>query len=293
MARHRSVLIGLLLGGLALAPAVLLAQPGSGAAILDSLDHKGHVELRQSGVTVSTWDFDADSERVEAIAFRPTAGTGLPAVLLIPGFGRTARDYLPFGVRLAKEGYACVAVSQRGFGKSTGRPDFVGPATVRELAAAFERLRAESYVDPARVGILGYSRGAIAASLLATQLAGVRAAVFAAGIYDFPSAYRDIQLEGIRENMRTEAGDTTSAFGVRSSLGAMERLHCPVLILHGEKDENAPVSQARMLEARLKELHKDYEIRISPDQDHNLGMQNLLSGALDFFGRRLKALPGK
>lgn len=265
------------------------AAPGAEvAAILDSLDRAGRVDLAQSGVVVETWDYVCDGERVEAIAVRPQVPGRHPGLLLIPGYQRTARDYLPLALRLARAGYACVAVSQRGFGRSTGAPDFVGPATMRAIDLGFTRLRAATFVDSMRVGVFGYSRGAIAASLLATRRPDVRAAVFGGGIYDMASAYHEIGSPVIRDNMNRESGDTTAAFAERSSLGHMDRLGCPVLILHGGRDANVPVAQARMLEARLKQLHKDYEIRIYEDRDHNLGLPAILEATLDFFDRRLK-----
>ena len=265
------------------------AAPGAGvAAILDSLDRTGRMVLAASGVVVETWDYASDGERVEAIAVRPEAPGRHPGLLLIPGYQRTARDYLPLALRLARAGYACVAVSQRGFGRSTGAPDFVGPATMRAIDQGFSRLRAAGFVDSARVGVFGYSRGAIAASLLATRRPDIHAAVFGGGIYDMTSAYHEIESPVIRDNMSRESGDTTAAFAERSSLGHMEQLRCPVLILHGGRDANAPAEQARMLEARLDQLHKDYEIRIYEDRDHNLGMPTILEATLDFFDRRLK-----
>jgi len=47
----------------------------------------------------------------------------------------------------------------------------------------------------------------------------------------------------------------------------MSELPCPVLILHGEKDENAPVSQATSCD-RLTELHKEFKLHTFPDRGH-------------------------
>jgi dipeptidyl aminopeptidase/acylaminoacyl peptidase len=69
----------------------------------------------------------------------------------------------------------------------------------------------------------------------------------------------------------------------------MADLPCPVLILHGERDENAPVSQARLLADRLKELKKAFELKTFPDRDHDLGRQNLYDHTLGFFKRKLAA----
>ena len=127
----------------------------------------------------------------------------------------------------------------------------------------------------------------MAASLLAVELDDVKAAVFGAGVYDFQRAYDDSTLPGVRQNMRAEPGMTKEAVRQRSSILRMESLKCPVLILHGEKDINVPVSQALELRDRLTQLHKEFEIKLFPDKEHSIGPA---AGelAVDFFQRKLK-----
>src|SRR5262245_66453512 len=107
------------LAGFLLCPGLAPAQqPLDLAKVAEALDKDGRVALDQGKVLALKYDYTVDGDAVEAIAFRPVAEGKYPAVLLIPGFARTARDYIPLGLRLAKEGFACVAVTQRGFGKS-------------------------------------------------------------------------------------------------------------------------------------------------------------------------------
>jgi len=86
---------------------------------------------------------------------------------------------------------AAVAVSQLGFGKSAGPPDYVDPKTLNVPTIGFRKLR--------------------------------------------------------------ETGMTREAVRVRSSILRMDRLQCPVLILHGENDRNVPVSPAKLLANRLQD----------------------------------------
>ena len=61
------------------------------------------------------------------------------------------------------------------------------------------------------MGIYGYSRGGMAASLLAVKLDDVQAVVLGAGIYDFKEAYDEVTIKGIKgicENMENETGLT-------------------------------------------------------------------------------------
>jgi len=111
---------------------------------------------------------------------------------------------------------ALTAVSQPSFGKSAGPADYVGPKILKVLTVGFRRLQKEPFVDPKRVGIYGYSRGGIAASLLAVELDDVKAAVFGAGISDFQRMYDEVAIPGIRENMKSETGMTPEAVRVRS-----------------------------------------------------------------------------
>jgi dipeptidyl aminopeptidase/acylaminoacyl peptidase len=181
-------------------------------------------------------------------------------VLLIPGYS-TARNYVPLGIRLAKHGFASVAVSQPGFGKSAGPPDFVGPKTIAALTEGYRKLRQERYVDPASMGIFGFSRGALA-------------------------AYDENTLPGVRQNMRDETGMTKEAVRERSSILKMERIEMPGAGPHGEKDVSVPVSQALLLRDRLTQLHKEFEIKLFPDREHSIGPEvNDLT--VDFFRRKL------
>jgi dipeptidyl aminopeptidase/acylaminoacyl peptidase len=286
--RKRRGLIGACAIGIAICVArssLVMAQSEPADKIVEQMEQKGCAVL-ETRIQVCKYDYSVNGKVLEAISFRPAGDGPFPGVLLIPGYQRTARNFVPRGILLAQNGFASVAVSQPGFGKSTGPPDFVGPKTMAALTEGYRRLRQESYVDPARMGIFGYSRGAMAASLLAVDLDDVKAAVFGAGIYDFQRAYDDSTLPGARKNMRDETGMTKEAVRERSSILRMDRLKCPVLILHGEKDVNVPVSQALLLRDRLTQLHKEFEIKLFPGREHSIGPEvNDLT--VDFFRRKL------
>ena len=250
------------------------------------IDKEGCLIL-ESKAQVCKSDYQFDGKSVEAISFRPAGEGRFPGVLLIPGYERTARNLIPLGVRLANHGFAALAVTQPGFGKSQGPPDFVGPHTLATLTAGYQRLRQEAFVDASRMAIYGYSRGGMAASLLVLQLGDVKAAVLGAGVYDFQRAYDESTLPGVRKNMLQETGMTKDAVRVRSSILRMDQLKCPVLILHGGKDVNVPVSQALVLRERLTQLHKDFEIKIFPDREHSIGPE-VGDLTVNFFQRKLQ-----
>lgn len=87
--------------------------------------------------------------------------------------------------------------------------------------------------------------------------------------------------------MEAETGMTEEAVRQRSSVFQMKNLKCPVLILHGEKDENVPVSQALLLRDQLTALKKEFEIKLFPERAHGIGATDVAAYTLDFFKRKL------
>lgn len=265
------------------------------ATVAEKLTKDGQLTLGNGTILLKKYDFTHDGENIEAIVFRPVAQGKYPGVLAIPGYSKTALDYVPLGLRLAREGFACVTITPRGFGKSTGKADFVGPKTIDAMEACFHKFSKEEYVDTSRMGIFGYSRGAMAASLLSTRLTSkeLHAAIFAAGIYDFKKAYDEVTLAGIKENMEKEAGLSAEVVKARSSIDRMDKLPCPVLILHGEKDVNAPINQAYLLRDKLVALKKEHELKTFPDKDHDIGRQNLNDNLVSFLNKHLNTAARK
>jgi|ERR1043166_2425235 dipeptidyl aminopeptidase/acylaminoacyl peptidase len=256
-------------------------QPGNRKELLDRLEKEGCVQLDK--IKVCKFDYAVDGKNVEALSFRPSGAGPFPGVMLIPGYQRSAPDYIFLGRVLGEQGFACMAVTQPGFGKSAGPADFVGPKTIAALTVGFRKFQHESYVDTHKLGIFGYSRGGMAASLLAVKLKHLRAAVFGAGVYDFQKAYDEVKIQGIRDNMLAETGGMSAqAVKERSSILQMKNLRCPVLILHGAKDQNVPVSQAFLLRDRLQQLKKRFDLSIYPDAEHSIPPSDWLPVVISF-----------
>jgi dipeptidyl aminopeptidase/acylaminoacyl peptidase len=265
------------------------AQRPDFSKLVEAMEKDGCAIHEPSKVKLCKYDYKVDGKNLEAITFKPEGDGPFPGLLLIPGHATTARDWIPNGLTFARNGFAGVAVSQPGYGHSEGPADFVGPKTIKALSEGYRKFQREPFVDAKRMGVVGYSRGGMAASLLAVQLDDVKAVVLGAGVYDFKKAYDEVKIEGIRQNMERETGMTAEAIKQRSSVLQMEKLKCPVLILHGEKDINVPVSQALLLRDRLTALKKNFEIQLFPDKDHSIGPQNLYQYSLDFLRRKLSS----
>ena len=274
-----------------LTPALAAAQQLTREQIVAALEKDGCVTLTERKTKICKDDYTSDGKLVEAISFRPLAEGKFPGLMLIPGHQGPATVNITLGSIFAQQGFACFSVGQPGSGKTQVELDFVGPKTIKAMIAGYEKFKREPFVDATKMGIFGYSRGGMAAALMATKLKDLKAVVLGAGVYDFKRAYDETTIEGIRENMRSETGMTPKAIKERSAILDIDRVKAAILILHSEKDENVPVSQALLLRDRLTELKKDYEIKLFPEGKHGWITGDLISTALDFFSRKLKGVP--
>lgn len=114
--------------------------------------------------------------RLQATLLVPARRGPHPGVVLIPGGGRSDRVSYPpryVAARLARCGVAALVYDKRGTGASGGA---WATATYDDLiddaAAAFRLLRAQNDIDPARVGIVGFSQGGRLAPVVAARTGG-------------------------------------------------------------------------------------------------------------------------
>jgi dipeptidyl aminopeptidase/acylaminoacyl peptidase len=258
--------------------------------ISEAIEKDGCVIIDKHRVKVCKFDYEYNGKNVEALIFRPVEEGKYPGVMLVPGYMGTPQGDIFEGKILARVGFAAITVGTPQFGKTELKPDFLGKNTINAYVKGLKKFKRESFVDSKKIGIFGYSRGAIAASLIIAKV-NVQAAVLGGGIYDLKKAYDELTIEGIKENIKAEIGSTDKAFRERSVIYKIKKIKSPILIAHAGDDINAPTNQAYLLRDRLKESGKEFEFRIFADRDHrNIG-GDFLSTAFDFLSRKLKGKP--
>src|SRR5215469_11076881 len=125
----------------------------------------GPVTSRDVRISVNDGPHDGQRVDLDATFFTPSGTGQVPAILLAHGFGETKDDVRPEAESLARDGFAVLTWSARGFGASTGQialdsPDY----EVKDVAGLVSWLAAQPRVllnhpgDP-RVGIAGDSYG--------------------------------------------------------------------------------------------------------------------------------------
>jgi dipeptidyl aminopeptidase/acylaminoacyl peptidase len=215
------------------------------------------------------------SKKIEVFWTKPGEPGPWPAILFIHGHQEQSRNRGEAFVRtgrlgiMASRGYVAAALSQPGYGNSDGPPDFCGPFTQDAVLVAIEFLRHQSFVDPNKVVLYGYSRGAIVANMVATKDPKLAAVVLGAGAYNFFSWY-PTPLRGIDANIEREAGTSIDAFRARSAIDHADKITVPVLLLHGAQDERVPVQQTEAFAEKLQANGVAVKLKIFPHARHGI-----------------------
>ncbi|WP_416979382.1 alpha/beta fold hydrolase [Streptomyces sp. T028] len=260
----------------AAAAVVVLAGAGTWTAVADDDDRPA---VRHSDQVMSV-----DGVRLDTSFFTSGGSGRRPAVLLGHGFGGTKDDVRQQAEELARDGYAVLTWSARGFGKSTGKIGLNDPkGEVADVSQLIDWLAAQSQVqldkkgDP-RVGVAGASYGgaisllaagyddrvdAIAPSITYWNLAD---ALFPDGVFKklwtgifFNTAGGCEKFEAALCAMYqrvAESGTPDAAaramLDERSPSAVADRIKVPTLLVQGQADSLFTLAQADAAEKAIK-----------------------------------------
>jgi acetyl esterase/lipase len=234
--------------------------------------------MREESVLPAVHTYGSDPEQ-HAELWLPDDGDWLPVVVLIHGGFCRARYNLdrmrPLAADLTGRGMAVWNLEYRRVGQSGGG----WPGTLNDVATGIQALKnLDAPLDLGRVALVGHS-------------AGGHLALWAAGAGDgMPGAPRRevapiaaVSLAGVAD-LRAGVADNLSNGAVADFLGAtpdeapdrylaaspIERLPLgiPQLLVHGDADENVPVSQSRGYVAAATAAGDDVELLELPGADH-------------------------
>lgn len=200
-------------------------------------------------------DPEESSRKIEVYWEKPSGPGPWPAIVYLHGHQQPLRpggkDFVGWGVLrdAARQGYVGIAVSQPGYGASDGPPDFCGPRTQRAVAAVVDDFRRRSFVRADRVALVGISRGAIVAAMLATADPGLAAIVLVSGLFDLSNLPPGFPTRNLREEGVVSDVDIRS----RSALLQPKAIRAATLILNGADDDRTSPQQARELAKKIEE----------------------------------------
>lgn len=224
---------------------------------------------------------------------RPIAEGRYPAVVVHPEAGHLAREMRGVVRDLAARGYVAVAADYRRAVGSTYRDTLFTWRDAGDPRAVFERVRGDRRVDPARIGLLGFSQGGVYSLVTAAETGQAAAVVAYYPVTDFelwlgdPARRRREQwvFRFIRRHFYRQSGAASeeefSTFLARASpLRHAERIRAPVLLVHGTSDRSSGIEESRRLAARLRALGRPVELLEIPGAGHVFNFRDREKAAL-------------
>lgn len=163
----------------------------------------------------------------------------------------------------------------------------LGRSTLDDHVAAIDALaRTRPWLDGERVGITGHSAGGAAAVRAVLDYPDVfTAAVSGSGVHDIRRylAYWAEKYQGLPPD---------ADYQEASNIELAHRLQRPVLLIHGELDDNVHPANTLALADALIGANKDFELVILPGQNHNCATHPYyLLRTWEFFVRHLLESP--
>jgi dipeptidyl aminopeptidase/acylaminoacyl peptidase len=216
---------------------------------VESFEWKGPEGQAEDGVVVFPPAFDATKK--------------YPLVLYIHGGPQAAstESFSAFPQLLAARGYVVFSPNYRGSdnlgnGYQRAIVNDAGDGPGRDVIAGLEALKAKGFVDPARIGVSGWSYGGYMTSWLIGHYDIWKTAVAGAAVTDFADQYN---LADFNVQARWSFGGSpwtegrAKAYAEQSPITYAANIKTPTLILSDTGDVRVPVTQSYRLYHALKD----------------------------------------
>ncbi len=270
----------------------------------------GILQKEFGAIPVEFFDFKT-SENVELNGWmiRPTApqfkGKKLPTLMFVyggPGSQQVVNqwkgnNYWWFEM-LAQQGYNVACVDNRGTG---GRGEEfkkmtylnLGKLEVQDQLEAAKYLGKQSYVDPERIGIFGWSYGGfMSTNCILKGQQTFKAAIAVAPVTNW-KWYDSIYTE---RYMQTEA-ENPQGYKENSPVNYADMLNGNFLLVHGTADDNVHFQHTAELADQLIAANKQFDTMIYPNRAHGITGGNarahLYNLMTNFLNEKLKGKVGE
>ena len=168
--------------------------------------------------------------------------------------------------------------------RRTGGPD------VEDQLAGAAYLKSLAYVDPARLGVTGYSNGGYMTLMLLT----VPNSPFAAGVAGAPVTDWTLYDTAYTERYMGTPADNPEGYRLSQVTGRLDAVRPgSLLLVHGMADDNVIFENSTRVLAGLQAKGIAFEMMTYPGLRHRTGwtskpLMHRTLATLDFFGRKLK-----
>jgi dipeptidyl aminopeptidase/acylaminoacyl peptidase len=210
-----------------------------------------------------TYQSRIDDLEIPAFVFQPLEDSGpraRPALVWVHENirGHLYEHYIPYIRQATGQGYVVIAPEYRGsIGYSRALFDAIdyGGAEVDDVVSAVDVLRTRyPAVDPARIGVIGWSHGGMVALLAIFRNPTTFAS--AAAVVPVTNLFHRLAWKGVESQRRlidphNRIGGTPAArrqaYRERSPLFQVDKLQIPLLVHIADNDRDVPIEEGRQL----------------------------------------------
>jgi len=251
--------------------------------------------------------FESKGQQVVGMLHLPEGSGRFPAALLLHGFTGTKvephRMFVKISRTLAEHGIASLRFDFRGSGDSAG--DFEDMTIRSEVADSLEAIKflaRHKHINSRRLALIGLSMGgAVAAHVVAREKHRIKSLVLLApvaegeGILDelsTPEAVSSLAETGITDQDGNLVGvPFIRQFADMRPLREVVKSQCPVLLLHGSKDQTVPALHTDMYERVLQAHKRVVKKVIIPGADHTFNKHiwetRVITETVDWLGETM------
>lgn len=197
-----------------------------------------------------------------------------------------------FNQLLLKQGYLVAVIDNRSATaiskklENTIKNQMYGEGELNDLVAGVKWLKSQSYVDPARVGVWGWSGGGTFTLLAMTRSREFKAGIAVAAVTD--QRYYDTKWS---EFTMRKPSDNPQAYEKSSLVRTAKDLHGRLLLVHGTYDDNVHIQNAWAFIDELIKAGKTFDLMVYPMRQHGISDRpasiHLYNTMLEFWAKNL------
>jgi dipeptidyl-peptidase-4 len=146
----------------------------------------------------------------------------------------------------------------------------MGSVEVEDQVTGVEFLKTLPYVDPARIGVFGWSYGGYMALMCMMQAPDS----FAAGVSGAPVTDWRLYDTHYTERYMGMPAANKAAYDASDVLTYAKNLRGDLLIMHGMADDNVLFTHSTSLFKKLQDLNKPFDVMPYPGSKHGLLRQS-------------------
>lgn len=170
---------------------------------------------------------------------------------------------------LASKGWIVFTLDNRGTsfrGTAFDAPIFhaLGTPEVADQLAGVAWLKAQPFVDPAKVAVMGWSYG----GYMTLKLLEAAPGTFAAGVAGAPVTQWGLYDSAYTERYLGDPAKNAAAYARADALTEATKIADPLLVIHGMADDNVVFENSTSLFAKLQAARRPFEMMVYPGKTH-------------------------